>query len=55
MSNIKSFKVTEEQYKKLQFLESVSEEDKQRNRLETIIGNERRIKHLVRFVEHKKY
>lgn len=54
MSNRKSFKVNEEQYKKLQFMENVSEEDKQRGRLETIEGNERRIRHLERFVGHKR-
>ncbi len=54
MTKKEKYEVTEEQYKKLQFIENVSEEDKQKGRLETIKGNERRIKHLERFVEHKR-
>ena len=48
------FKVSEQDYKKLQFINNLSEEDKQRNRLETIKGNERRIIQLERFRDHKK-
>ena len=54
MNERKTKKVTEKDYAALQRIKAYSEEDKQRNRLETIETNSRHIKHMERARDHKK-
>ena len=49
----KSFKVDEADYKLLQIIKNVNEEDKQRNRLISIETNTRRAKHIQRAIDYK--
>lgn len=50
----KENKVSDEDFALLQRIKGVTPEIKQKNRLETIKGNTRRIKHFKRTIEHKK-
>lgn len=54
MSNRKSFKVTEEEYKQLQALKSTSPEDKKRNQVKTIKNTRIRITQMERERDFKK-
>ena len=54
MSNAKSFRVTEEEYKQIQRMKGLTEENKQKNRLDTIKNNNLMIKHIGRAIEYKR-